>query len=84
MKFAGIVPLWPSPVVTSLIERDGRPSSSTIVPIPWPSGMVAFVGLERLRKYVSLLSSRRSPLTRTVTVFDVSPGAKVSVPVRAW
>src|SRR2546423_1266346 len=42
--------------------------------------MTAFVGPLRLTKNVSFASGRRSPLTWTVTVLLVSPGAKVSVP----
>ena len=64
-----------------VVDREGR--QAVVVhdrPIPWPSEIVAFVGLERLRKYVSVLSSITSPLTWTVTILDVSPGAKVSVP----
>ena len=84
VKFAFTVPELPSVTVTSSIERDGSPSSSRIVPMPWPSAIVAFVGPERLTKYVSLLSFSRSPLTRTVTVLVVWPAAKVTVPLPAW
>ena len=61
-----------------------RGSSSMMVPTPWPSAMVALVGLLRLTKKVSFGSPRRSPLTGTVMVLLVSPGAKVSVPHAAW
>ena len=59
------------------------PSSSVIVPMPWPSLMVTFVGLPRLRKNVSLISSIVSPCARTWIVFCVSPGLKVSAPLVA-
>ena len=72
----------PSVLVTSLMLMRG--SSSTMVPTPWPSAMVALVGLLRLTKNVSFGSASRSPLTSTVMVLLVSPGAKVSVPLAAW
>ena len=72
----------PSALVTSLMLMRG--SSSTMVPTPWPSAMVALVGLLRLTTKVSFGSARRSPLTSTVMVLLVSPGAKVSVPDAAW
>ena len=52
-----------------------------IVPTPWLSAIVALVGFERLTKYVSFGSSRRSPLTCTVTGLVVCPAAKVTVPL---
>jgi hypothetical protein len=56
----------------------------TIVPNPWLSAMTAFVGLERLTKYVSSGSTWMSPKTRTLNVRVVWPASKVRVPVRAW
>jgi hypothetical protein len=55
-----------------------------IVPNPWPSAMTAFVGLERLTKYVSSGSSCVSPKTRTLKFRAVCPASKVRVPLRAW
>ena len=78
MKIALTVPALPSVTVTSLIEMVGAASSSVIVPMPWPSRMVALVGLVRFTKKVSLISSSRSPWTWTVKVCVVTPGLKVT------
>ena len=43
----------------------------------------AFAGLLRLTKKLSFGSTSRSPFTGIATSFVVSPGAKVSVPLRA-
>jgi hypothetical protein len=43
--------------------------------------MVALVGLLRFKKNVSFGSASRSPLTCTVMILLVSPGAKVTVPL---
>ena len=80
VKVAARVPVLPSVTVASPMLMRG--SSSTMVPTPWPSAMVAFVGVLRLTRKVSFGSPSRSPLTRTVMVLLVSPGAKVSVPGR--
>jgi hypothetical protein len=80
VKLAITVPKLPSVTVTSLTENEGRGSLSLIVPRPCPSAIVAFVGFVRLTKKVSFDSSSRSPLTSTVTCFEVWPAAKVSVP----
>ena len=40
----------PSETMWSTIEISGVPSSSVIVPRPWPSASVAFVGDVRLTK----------------------------------
>ena len=82
MKVALTVPALPSVTVTSSIESVGSGSSSVIVPTPWPSAIVAFVGFERLTKNVSFASSSRSPLTSTVTVFVVWPGGEGQRPAR--
>ena len=54
VKVAFVVPLLPSTPVTSLIDKvgnvGGAASSSTIVPTPCPSAMVAADGLLRLTK----------------------------------
>ncbi len=53
----------------------------TIVPTPWASAIVALpVALERFTLNVSFGSTVVSPLTCTVTVCVVTPGAKVTVP----
>jgi hypothetical protein len=46
-----------------------------------PSAIVALAGLERLTVNVSFGSTLVSPLTCTVTVWLVAPGAKVTVPL---
>src|SRR6476620_2470631 len=75
-----------SPVSTRLrveilpSRTSGAPSSSTIVPIPWPSAMIEFVALVRLTKKVSLGSENVSPLTMTAKLFVVSPGLNIKVP----
>ena len=84
MKTALALPVWPSAMVTSPIERAGSGSSSVIVPRPLASPSVALTGSERPTLKVSSISSSASPLTETVTVFEVSSGAKVSVPAAAW
>ena len=62
----------------SEIESVGVGSSSVIVPSALPSAMVAFTGAESVSMYVSCISSSRSPLTATLIVFSVSPGANVT------
>ena len=57
-----------------------RGSLSRMVPIPWPSPIVAFVGLLRLTAKVSVGSPRRSPLTATVNVLLVWPAGMVTSP----
>ena len=74
------VPALPSASDMSLIVRDGGGSSSTIVPIPWLSAIVALVGTERFTKNASSISSSTSPTTGTDTVFVTCPGVNVSVP----
>ena len=76
VKVAVTVPVLPSVTVTSLIESVGSGSSSVMVPTPWPSAIVALIGLVRLTKKVSLASSSRSPLTRTVTGFGSGRGRR--------
>ena len=73
-----VVPLSPSARLTSSIDSEA--SSLRIVPWPWPSGLVALLGLVRLTTNVSWASGVVSPLTWTVMVLDVSPGANVRVP----
>ncbi|MBI1916587.1 MAG: hypothetical protein HYS12_17905 [Planctomycetes bacterium] len=64
MKVAFTAPVLPSVTVTSLMEILG--SSSRMVPIPWPSAMIALVGALRLTTKVSFGSPRRSPLWEQV------------------
>ena len=82
MKVAATVPELPSVTVTSLTDSAGSASSSVIVPMPCASTIVALPAFVRLTVNVSFGSSRKSPLTMTVTCFVVSPAAKVSVPAR--
>jgi hypothetical protein len=84
VNIAWLLPLFPSRIATSLIESDGGGSSSTIVPTPVPSAIVALTGFDRVTVYVSSNSSRTSPLTCTITVADVSPAGIVAVPLAAW
>ncbi len=68
-----------------VICRCGSATSSlAIVPTPVPSRIVALpTTFERFTLNVSSGSTTVSPLTCTVTVSEVSPGAKVTVPVAA-
>ena len=82
VKPALLVPVSPSVTVTSLIDSVGIASSLVIVPRPWSSLSVAFAAFrDRPEGFVGLVEA--SPWTGTVTVFVVSPGAKVSVPLAA-
>ena len=72
-----------APVVTSLIDRLGAASSSVIVRLPVASVILALVALESVRVAVSLASSRASARMGTVKVLEVSPAAKVKVPLAA-
>ena len=58
-------------------------SSLTIVPTATPSLITAPAGDERVSLSVSLASTVVSPVTWMFTTFEVSPAAKVSVPVCA-
>ena len=68
----------PSVLVTSLMLIRG--SLSRMVPMPWPSAMVALVAALRLTAKVSFGSPRRSPLTATVIVALVWPAGMVTSP----
>jgi hypothetical protein len=83
VKVALIVPASSSFTVTSPTAIVGRGSLSVIVPTPWLSASVAFVGPLRLTKKVSLSSSSRSALTVTATCLVVSPAAKSTAPLVA-
>jgi hypothetical protein len=75
-----IVPLFPSIIVTSLMEIVAL-SSLLIVPCPWLSAKVTLrplgFRLLRLTKRFSLPSTLVSPLIGTVIVLEISPGLKV-------
>ncbi len=75
------VPALPSACERSLTLRAAGASSSVIVPTPWPSWIVACTGFVRSTVKVSSNSSSVSPLTATLTVFEVWPGVKVSEPL---
>ncbi len=79
---AATLPEFPS--VTEALPIDtAEVSSSTIVPIPWLSAMVALTAFVRLSESVSSISSIESPATVTVTVLLVSPGRNVRGPLTA-
>jgi hypothetical protein len=65
--------------VDVVVVGPGSSSSSTMVTWAWPSAMVAPTGLVRFRRNISSASLAPSSSTVTVTCFDVSPGAKVTV-----
>ena len=81
MKARLLVPLFPSVTVASATEI--LASSLTIVPTPRRSAIVAPIGEVRLIFSVSLPSITVSPVTLTLISLEVSPAAKVSVPVWA-
>ena len=60
-----------------------RGSSSRMVPMPWPTPMVALTGALRLTAKVSVSSGSRSPVTATATVADVRPAGMVTSPEAA-
>ena len=82
VKTNSAVPEWRSCLLTSLMLIRG--SSSRMVPMPWPSPMTAPTGWLRLTTKVSFGSPRRSPSMSTVTVWVLSPGAKVTIPDVVW
>jgi hypothetical protein len=59
----------------------GTSSSSTIVPMPCASAIVALEAFDRFTWKVSSPSTSVSPTTATGIVCVVTPGAKVSVPL---
>ena len=85
VKARSFAPLLPSLTVASATERagNGAVSSLVMVPIAVPSAMVAPLGDERASVSVSLASTAVSPDTCTRTTLEVSPAAKVSVPLSA-
>ena len=76
-------PLLPSTTDAELTLRRGVESSSMIVPVALATAIVALTGFDRRSVRVSLLSFVVSPTIWTLTIFDVCPGEKVSVPVSA-
>src|SRR5262249_10650740 len=81
---AAMLPSSGSVTLTSLMLMVGSPSSSVIVPVPEvvPPGIVAPLdAFDNVTVNVSSVSSIKSPITYTVMVLDVSPGANVSVPL---
>ena len=86
MNISSAVPESPSRIETSPTESAGNvaaASSLVTVPVAEPSAMVAPSALARRMVKVSLLSATLSLLTFTSMVFDVSPAAKVRVPLAA-
>ena len=93
-KWTAVVPVRSVPVSVTVLPPAAAPwvglsavtvgagrSSLTIVPTPWASVIVALpVAFERFTLNVSFGSTVVSPLTCTVTVCEVTPGAKVTVP----
>src|SRR5436190_776331 len=75
----GVLLVVPSGWATSLMESAGWVSSFWIVPVPTALAIVALVAPDRVTVKVSSGSNLVSPLTVTVMVLLVSPGAKVSV-----
>ena len=64
----------------SAVNGTTSPSSSLIVPVAVESPSVAFAGLDSVSVKVSFSSSSESSVVSTLTVFDVSFAANVSVP----
>ena len=73
-------PLLRSSAVGESIDSACAASSSVIVPVPVAVPIVALVALLRVTLRVSLRSPSVSPITDTLKVWLVVPGAKVSVP----
>src|SRR6266496_2553180 len=81
MCIVGPVPPVPSATEASPTVSAGGGSSSTIVPVALAVAIVAFTGVLIVAVTVSSGSSRASGTTGTSIVFEVSPGANVSVPL---
>ena len=80
MKVSAVEPSFPSVTLGESMERTGRESSSRMVPVPVPITIAAPEAFERFTTTVSSDSTAVSPVTETVTVRLVSPGAKASDP----
>ena len=81
MKASSLAPLLPSVTVAFAIVIVA--SSFTIVPMPRRSAILPPVAPVRLIFSVSLPSMTVSPVTLMLITLEVSPGAKVTVPVWA-
>ena len=68
-----------STVTCWLLAADSDTSSSLIVPVAVASPSVAFAGLDNVSVRVSSSSSTESSVVATLSVFDVSFAANVSV-----
>ena len=66
-----------------LIVGRGAVSSLVMVPIAVPSAMVAPLGDDKRERQGLVASTAVSPLTCTCTTLEVSPAAKVKVPLAA-
>jgi len=80
--FEGTVTSVAAAVQTGGTSLDVKAASAR-VPVPVPLAMVALVGEESTTLKASLVSNFVSPVALTVTVWLVTPGAKVSVPLVA-
>ena len=65
---------------TSLMDKEGAASSSTILSVPLASLMVAFDGLDKVIVAFSRISSSVSTNTGTLNVCVVLPARIVTVP----
>jgi len=83
VNVAGVVPDGTFVTVTLLTVKVGNGKLLTIVPVAHARPRVPPAGLDRFSAKVSVGSQPGSPLTYTVTVWLVWPGAKVKVPLRA-
>ena len=72
-----------SSTVTSLMDKLGVSSSSTMVNVPVASLMVALVGLDNVMVAVSLFSSKVSTKMGTLILAVVLPARIVTVPETA-
>ena len=82
VKAALLVPLDGSSTLAlpTLNSGGGVVSCTVAVPVPWRSTPLP-LGVPSARVKVSLPSTRLSPRIEMATVFCVSPGAKVRVPL---
>ena len=80
LTMKSMVASTPSSAVASLIET-ATGVELTMVPTPLESAKTAPVGLRRITANFSFPSSTRSSMIGTETVFSVSPGWNVSVPL---
>ena len=88
VKVAVVVPELPSATLTSLIDKLGvgggaAVSTSVIVPVAVVRAIVAPLAEDSATEKVSFASATVSRVTLIVTVFEVSPAAKVREPEAA-